>query len=144
MLLITLPAVSLAQAHLNLLDPMARTADYDLTADPCGGKPAAAPMATYSAGTDIEITIDLSVQHRPSLRAFISYDSFTTQTELAMISASGNGIYKMTVPIPLQPLGSAVLRVTDGNYVSCADIMIAEPAPLVPWRWYSRAAPGAL
>ena len=127
--LIALLATSLAQAHVTLLDPIARTSDNDLTMDPCGGKPAGPSVATYTAGTNIEITIDLFVQHRPSLHAVISYDNFATRTELAMISTSGEGIYKMTIPLPIQPSGSAVLQVTNGNYVSCADITLSEGVP---------------
>jgi hypothetical protein len=127
--LIALLATSLAQAHVTLLDPIARTSDNDLTMDPCGGKPAGPSVAAYTAGTNIEITIDLFVQHRPSLHAVISYDNFATRTELAMISSSGEGIYTMTIPLPNQPLGSAVLQVTNGNYVSCADITLSEGVP---------------
>ena len=128
-LLIGLLAKSFAQAHVTLLDPMARTSDNDLTMDPCGGKPAGPSVATYTAGTNIKITIDLFVQHRPSLQAVISYDIFATRTELAMISTSGEGIYKMIIRLPIQPLGSAVLQVTNGNYVSCADITLSDSVP---------------
>ena len=99
--------------------------------DPCGGKPVGASVATYTAGTNIEITIDLSVQHTRSLQAVISYDNFATRTQLAMIPTSGPGIYTMTVPLPVQPLGSAVLQVTHGSYVSCADITLSEGAPFI-------------
>ena len=57
------------------------------------------------------------------------HDNFATRTELAMISTSGEGIYKMIIPLPIQPLGSAVLQVTNGNYVSCADITLSEGVP---------------
>ena len=83
-LLIALLATSLAQAHVVLVDPMARTDDNGLTQDPCGGKPAGASVATYKAGTDTEITSELFVQHNQSLQAVISYDNFATRTELAV------------------------------------------------------------
>jgi hypothetical protein len=125
-LLTVLLVSSPVQAHVVLVDPVPRTSDNNLRNDPCGGKPAGASVATYTAGTNIEITIDLSVQHTRSLHAVISYDNFATRTTLAMIPTSGSGIYKMTVPLPMQPLGSAVLQVTHGSYVSCADISLSE------------------
>jgi hypothetical protein len=127
-LLVALLASSPVQAHVVLVNPMPRTSDTNLRADPCGGKPAGASVATYTAGTNIEITIDLVVQHSRSLHAVISYDNFATRTGLAMIQTSGSGIYTMTVPIPMQPVGSAVLQVTHGRYVSCADITLSEGA----------------
>jgi len=127
-LLAALLASSLVQAHVVLVDPIARTPDSGLTEDPCGGKPAGASVATYTAGANIEITIDLVVEHRPTLHAVISYDNFATRTELAMIPTSGSGIYTMSVPLPTHPSGSAVLQVTHGNYVSCSDITLSEDA----------------
>jgi hypothetical protein len=146
-LLVTLLASSMVQAHLVLLDPRARTNKTGLTEDPCGGKPAGTSVATYAAGTDIEITINLEVQHRPSLSAVISYDDFATRTELASIQPTGPGIYKMTVPLPKQPLGSAVLQVYNGSYVSCADITLSEGAMFainagLNDAWYNPATPG--
>jgi hypothetical protein len=130
-LLLALLVASPVQAHVALVDPVPRTSDNDLRNDPCGGKPAGESVATYTAGTNIEIKIDLSVQHTRSLQAVISFDNFATRTELAMIRTSGSGIYKMTVPLPMQPLGSAVLQVTHGSYVSCADITLSEGEPFV-------------
>ena len=128
-LLVALLAPAPMLAHVVLVNPQARTSDNDLTQDPCGGKPAGVSTATYTAGTSVEITIDLVVEHRNSLQAVISYDNFATRTELASIPSSGPGIYKMTVPLPLQPSGTAILQVTDGRYVSCADITLSEGAP---------------
>jgi hypothetical protein len=125
-LLITLLASSALQAHVALVDPVPRTPDNDLTQDPCGGIPAGASVATYAAGSDIEIKIDLAVAHGQYLRTAVSYDNFATRTELVMIRAPRSGIYTMTVPLPMQPLGPAVLQVTHQNYVSCADITLAE------------------
>ena len=125
-MLAALLASSQVQAHVVLVDPRARTSETDLTEDPCGGRPAGASVATYSAGTDIEITVNLEVQHIPSVSAVISYDNFATRTELASIDTSGPGIYKMTVPLPVQASGSAVLQVSNGEYVSCADITLSE------------------
>ena len=122
-------ASSPVQAHVVLVDPMARTLDAGLTEDPCGGIPAGASVATYTAGTDIEITIDLQIQHTQSMQAVISYDNFSTRTELATIPTSGSGTYTMTVPLPVQPLGAATLQVTHQNYVSCADITLSDGAP---------------
>ncbi|MHC5112444.1 MAG: hypothetical protein ACYTHJ_21505 [Planctomycetota bacterium] len=128
-LLFVLHASQVAQAHVVLVDPGARTADDDLTEDPCGGIPAGESVATYAAGSNTEITIDLRVRHVPSLSAVISFDDFATRTELAMVPTPESGIYKMTVPLPVQALGPAILQVTDGTYVSCADITLSEEAP---------------
>ena len=122
-------AVSLAHAHVSLLDPEARSMDTDLTDDPCGGIPAGAPVATYAAGSNIEVTVNLQVQHVDSMAAVISFDNFETRTELAVIPTPESGVYKMPVQLPLQPLGPAILQVTDGTYVSCADITLSEPGP---------------
>jgi len=130
-LLTVLMVSSPVQAHVVLIDPVPRTSDNDLRKDPCGGKPTGASVATYTAGTNIEIRIDLSVQHTRSLHAAISYDNFATRTELAMIPTSGSGMYTMTVPLPIHPLGPAVLQVTHGSYVSCADITLSEGEPFV-------------
>ncbi len=140
-------AAATAQAHVVLMDPIPRSSDTDLTEDPCGGLPAGPSVATYTAGTEIEITINLEVQHNRSLETNISYDDFATRTELAMIQTSGSGIYTMTVPLPAQPSGSAVLQVTDGRYVSCADITLSEAAPFainpgLNDAWYNPATGG--
>ena len=127
-LLVALLASSQVQAHVVMVDPMPRSPQAGLTEDPCGGIPAGESVATYTAGTNIEITINLLVQHTQSLHAFISYDNFATRTELAMTSTSGSGIYTMTVPLPMNPLGSAVLQVVHENYVSCADITLSNGA----------------
>lgn len=146
-LLTTLLASSAVQAHVVLLEPEARTDDAGLTADPCGGKPAGASVAAYTAGTDIEVTFDLKVQHVQSLKAVISYDNFATRTELAEIPTPQSGIYTMTVPLPRQPLGSAVLQVSHQNYVSCADITLSngelfEINPGLNDAWYNPATAG--
>ena len=85
-LLSALLASSPAQAHIVLLDPPARTPDTGLTIEPCGGKPIGPSVATYLAGTDIEITFDLTVRHTETTHVYISYDGFATRTELAMMS----------------------------------------------------------
>ena len=125
-LLAALLASSLVQAHMALVDPVPRTSRTGQTLSPCGREPAGESVATYTAGTDIEITINLEILHVQSTQAAISFDNFTTRTELARIRTNESGIYKMTVPLPMQPLGSAVLQVTHGNYVSCADITLSE------------------
>jgi hypothetical protein len=128
-LLLTFLATSVVQAHVRLLDPVARSDDSGLTEGPCGGIPAGSPVATYVAGTEIEITVNLAVQHVPFLKAVISYDNFATQSQLALRVVPGEGEYKMTVPLPAQPLGAAILQVTDDTYVTCADITLTDEPP---------------
>jgi hypothetical protein len=126
MVLLVLLASAPVQAHLVLQDPAARTQDTDLTIDPCGGKPAAASVATYPAGTDIEITFDLPVQHVASTSIYISYDNFVTRSKLATMSTTQTGVYKKIISLPVAPLGPAVLQVNHQNYYSCADITLEE------------------
>jgi hypothetical protein len=127
-LLAALLASSPAQAHIVLLDPPARTPDTGLTIDPCGGKPMGASVATYLAGTDIEITFDLTVQHTQTTHVYISYDDFATRTKLAMMPTPEGGVYTMTVPLPMQSLGPAVFQLNHQNYYSCADITLEDGA----------------
>ena len=127
-LLATLLASSQSQAHIVLLDPPARTPDTGLTIDPCGGKPMGASVATYLAGTGIEITFDLTVRHVETTHVYISYDDFATRTELAMIPTPESGVYTMTVSLPVQPLGPAVFQLNHQNYYSCADITLEDGA----------------
>jgi hypothetical protein len=125
-LLAALLASSPAQAHVVLLDPPPRTPDAGLTIDPCGGKSMGASMATYTAGTDIEITFNLTQQHRSTTNLYISYDNFATRTMLARKSTPDSGVYKMTVPLPAQPLGPAVFQLIHQSYYSCADITLEQ------------------
>lgn len=125
-LLSALLASSPAQAHIVLLDPPARTPDTGLTSEPCGGKPIGPSVATYLAGTDIEITFDLTVRHTETTHVYISYDDFATRTELAMMPTPEGGFYTMTVPLPVQSLGPAVLQLNHQNYYSCADITLGD------------------
>jgi hypothetical protein len=127
-LLVALLASSPVQAHLVLKDPVARTDENNLTEKPCGGIPAGDSVATYTAGTDIEITVNVPIRHSETLHAAISYDNFATATELAMIQIPQKGMHKMTVPLPAQPLGPAVLQVSHERYVSCADITVTGEA----------------
>ena len=127
-LLSALLASSPAQAHIVLLDPPARTPDTGLTGDPCGGKPMGASVATYLAGTDIEITFDLLVPHTQTTHVYLSYDNFATRTELAMMRTPEVGVYTMTVPLPVHSLGPAVLQLNHQNYYSCADITLEDGA----------------
>lgn len=128
-LLITLLTALPAQAHLKLMDPVSRTDTTELIEDPCGGTTAGASAATYTAGTNIEITVSLAVQHVETLHAVISYDNFATRSELAMVPSPRSGMYDIVVPLPQQPSGSAILQATDGTYVSCADITLLEAVP---------------
>jgi len=125
-LLTALLASSPAQAHIVLQDPRARTTDTDLTIEPCGEKPKSVSVATYPAGTNIEITFDLTVQHRRPTNVYISYDDFATRTRLASMSTPDSDVYKMTVPLPAQPLGPAVIQINHENYYSCADITLEQ------------------
>ena len=127
-LLSAMLASSPAQAHIVLLDPPARTPDTGLTIDPCGGKPMGASVATYLAGTNIEITFDLTVRHTETTHVYISYDDFATRTKLAMMPTPEGGVYTMTVPLPVQPLGPAVFQLNHQNYYSCADITLEDGA----------------
>jgi hypothetical protein len=127
-LLAALLASSPAQAHIVLLDPPARTPDTSLTIDPCGGKPMGASVASYLAGTDIEIAFDLTVRHTQTTDVYISYDNFANRTKLAMVPTPVSGLYTMTVPLPVQPLGPAVLQLNHQNYYSCADITLEDGA----------------
>jgi hypothetical protein len=122
---------SQVQAHLVLQDPAARTQATGLTLDPCGGEPAVASVATYSAGTNIEITFDLVAQHVPSTSIYISYDNFATRTQLATMSTTQSGVYKKTISLPAQRLGPAVLQVNHQDYYSCADITLGESPEFV-------------
>ena len=127
-LLSALLASSSAQAHIVLLDPPARTPDTGLFMAPCGGKPMGASVATYLAGTDIEITFNLLVPHNENTHVYISYDDFATRTELAMMPTPEVGVYTMTVPLPVHSLGPAVLQLNHQNYYSCADITLEDGA----------------
>ena len=115
-------------AHLVLTNPAARTNDDYLTSDPCGGIPTGESAATYTAGTDIEITVNVAITHNRNLRAAISFDDFVTRTQLAMIQIDGSGVYQMTVPLPAHTSGPAILQVSHQRYVSCADIDLLEGA----------------
>jgi hypothetical protein len=125
-LLAALLVSSHAKAHVVWLDPPPRTTDAGLTTAPCGDKPMGASVVTYPAGTDIEITFNLSQQHTRTTHINISYDGFATSTQLAQGSTPESGVYKMTVPLPAQPLGPAVLQINHQNYYSCADITVGE------------------
>jgi hypothetical protein len=124
-------ASSPVQAHVVLQDPAARTQATGLTLDPCGGEPAVASVATYSAGTNIEITFDLVAQHVPSTSIYISYDNFATRTRVGTMSTTESGVYKKTISLPAQRLGPAVLQVNHQNYYSCADITLEESPEFV-------------
>ena len=115
-----------AQAHLTLLDPSARTAATALTDYPCGGTAAGGPVKSYQPGSDIVLSVDLVVDHVNRLQAYISDDGFTTRTELATITTSGTGVYELNARLPPQVAGAAVIQVTDGTYVSCADVLLTE------------------
>jgi hypothetical protein len=115
--------------HVVLLDPPARSSNDALTEEPCGGLIAGEPGAAYAAGSEIEVTINLAVKHTQSLVVFVSFDDFSTRSELARMRVPSPGVYTMTVPLPIQPLGPAVLQLTHGKYVSCADITLTEPPP---------------
>jgi len=129
LLFVGLLTASLAQAHLTLVEPKARTNDSDLIEDPCGEIPPGTAVASYPPGATIEITVRLAVDHVNTLHTLVSHDSFASRSLLATIPTSGQGRYMMTVPLPKQPLGPAVLQVTDGTYVSCADITLSETEP---------------
>ena len=66
-------------AHILLSNPEARTNEDFLIMDPCGGRPAGSPTATYTAGTDIEITVNVSIVHNQTLSAAISFDYFRSK-----------------------------------------------------------------
>jgi hypothetical protein len=57
LLFVGLLTTSLAQAHLTLVDPMARTDDDGLNRGVCGGIPPGASVASYPPGATIEITV---------------------------------------------------------------------------------------
>lgn len=123
--------VSTAKAHVVLVDPVARTNDNDLIDGPCGGKPAGDSVASYSVGQTIEITADLVRQHKRTLDIFITHDNFVTKTKLGAVPTPDAGIYKKIITLPSGPEGSAILQVTDGEYVSCADITLSEGVPFI-------------
>ena len=125
-LLVALLVSAPLQAHLVMVNPTPRSSDDNLTTDPCGGEPAGPPQASYTAGSDVEVGFYLRIKHDRSSQAFISYDGFATRTQLATIKTPRAGNYTMTVPLPRKPWGSAVLQVTHGQYVSCADITLSE------------------
>ena len=79
-LVAALLASSPVHAHVIWVDPMPRTNEDFLRQAPCGARPAGASVATYTAGTDIEVTVKLSILHTRNLLAFISYDNFATST----------------------------------------------------------------
>lgn len=128
-LLLALLAASSTYAHVTIMSPAARTPDNSLTEHPCGGVPAGFSAATYAAGTEIEIMVDLDVQHVDSMQAYISFDGFETRAELTSISTPSAGTYQITTQLPEAPIGSAALQLTDETHVSCTDITIAEEEP---------------
>jgi hypothetical protein len=128
-ILLTLLLAALpANAHVLLADPMARSNDYDLRQAPCGGKAAAAPVASYAAGGLMEVTVDLLVRHKRTLDIFISHEDFATRTKLGGFPTPDSGIYHKILTLPTEPQGTATIQVTDGEYVSCSDIVLSEPA----------------
>jgi hypothetical protein len=125
LLLLAVLVTAPAHAHVTLVTPPSRTTDTDLIEAPCGGKPVGPPVASYAAGTLIEVTANLTVQHKQTLQIVISHDDFATQTPLAVIPTPAAGVYTRKVSLPEEPQGSAILQVTDGTYVSCADITLS-------------------
>jgi hypothetical protein len=119
---------SLLQAHVVMLNPPARSSDTDLTVAPCGEIPPGQSMATFSAGANIDINSNLAVRHTNLLFAAISFDNFATRTQLGNVTTPRAGRYKINVTLPDGPPGPAVLQVTDGTYVSCADISLSDEA----------------
>lgn len=113
-----------AHAHIALLDPPARTTDTNLTIAPCGGIDAGASVATFTSGSEVEITFNLSQQHSQNTRVYISFDDFETRTLLAQMPTPISDVYKMTVPLPLQSTGAGTLQIKHQNYYSCADITL--------------------
>ena len=128
-LLAALLASSPVLAHIVLLDPPARTPDTGLTIGPCGEKPKDDSVATYAAGSNIEITFAVTQQHVQVTHLYISYDDFATRTKLAQTRTPESNFYTMNVPLPAQPLGPAVLQLNHQDYYSCADITLEEGPP---------------
>ena len=133
-------------AHLVLVDPVPRSNADNLTEQPCGGDAAGISMGTYTAGTEIEIRVDVPQQHTPNVRAFISFDDFATRIELARLDIESKGTYNMTVPLPALQTGQAVLQLNHGRYYSCADITVVAGEPFslnagINDAWVSASAP---
>lgn len=147
LLLAVLMASTPAHSHITLLDPKSRTLDAGLTELPCGGKPAGASVATYAAGSDVEITFNLSQQHTRTTKVFISFDNFASSQKLGMMPTPQYGVYQMTVTLPAQLQGEAIMQVTHQDYVSCADITLSEALPFsinagINDAWFSPATTG--
>ncbi len=147
-LLSALLASSVAQAHIVLLDPPGRSPDTSLTINPCGGIQKSISVATYPAGTNIEITFDLPQKHIDTTDFYISYDDFLTSTKLATFDTPESVvIYKKTVALPALPIGPAVFQIVHQNYFSCADITLEEAPPFeinagLNGAWYNPATDG--
>lgn len=147
LLLFVLLLSSPLQAHVVLQNPEPRTPDAGLIISPCGGKAAGASVATYSAGSYIEISFNLTVQHSATTEAYISYDDFATRSKLGMMRTPKSGVYTLTAPIPAQPLGPAVIQINHQNYYSCADVTVEEAPAFVlnaglNDAWYNPATDG--
>ena len=125
-------SVAPALAHLVLLDPVPRSPLARLTTSPCGDVAQGPISATWLAGSDVRIVIDLSVSHGGGIDAYLSYDNFNTKIAVRHINASGNGIYTGMVPVPVAPRGTAILQVVHSGYYSCADIVISSTAAVEP------------
>lgn len=159
LLLIACASAAPVASHSKLLQPPARTSPDPGTQNtldggglnfdaPCGDPmdiPPSTPTATWTAGSDQTIVIDHRVFHGPEVyQLFVSYDGGSTFNEVSApqlpapgavsyqtggISSIGTGIISIHVGLP-SDVGQAVLRYTDGEYFSCADITLQSGDPV--------------
>ena len=70
-----------AQAHVRVMDPPARSEHAGLTAQPCGNIPRGPSVATYLAGSEVEVSVEVPVAHNNRLFINISHDNAATNSQ---------------------------------------------------------------
>jgi len=150
--LIALLATSLAQAHVTLLDPIARTSDNDLTMDPCGGKPADPSMpASTTPGSSRTPVVRASSLSSSRIFHCFSWPGLPSTPCARPTGFRPYSVNQATVGSPLKALLMATQHCWISRLPKAASSMLVNPGPGTPirallaqWKSYSRIAPGAL
>ena len=157
--LVLLPVTPLL-GHSRLVRPPARTSTDQGTQDlldggglnfdvPCGENsaipPVSPPAVMWFAGADQTVTLQHHVLHGGErYQFFVSFDAGTTFDEVSVpqtadggaityqqsgVPATAPGMVNIRIGLP-STVGTAILRYTDGDYFSCADILLIADTPL--------------
>ena len=62
----------------------------------------------------------------------LSYDNFSSKTLVLRLETNEPGVYSGVIPVPVSPVGPAILQVVHRGYYSCADIEITAAAAIEP------------